>query len=51
VGAKSQKPLRLVDILKALPEAELNSLVSRLGIRIDSAKRLDPPQQIARALV
>lgn len=51
MGAKSQKPLRLVDILKALPEAELDSLVSRLGIRIDAAKRLDPPQQIARALV
>ncbi|MDB4934638.1 MAG: hypothetical protein JWP87_1610, partial [Labilithrix sp.] len=51
MGVKSQKPLRLVDILKALPEAELNSLVSRLGVRIDAAKRLDPPQQIARALV
>ena len=51
MGAKSQKPLRLVDILKALPEAELASLISRLGVRIDAAKRLDPPQQIARALV
>jgi hypothetical protein len=51
VGAKSQKPLRLVEILKALPEAELGSLVARLGVRIDAAKRLDPPQQIARALV
>ncbi len=51
MGAKSQKPLRLVDILKALPEAELASLVARLGVRIDAAKRLDPPQQIARALV
>ena len=51
VGAKSLKPLRLVDILKALPEAELASLTSRLGVRIDAAKRLDPPQQIARALV
>jgi hypothetical protein len=51
LGAKAQKPLRLVDILKALPEAELDSLVSRLGVRIDAAKRLDPPQQIARALV
>ena len=51
MGGKSQKPLRLVDILKALPEAELASLVSRLGVRIDAAKRLDPPQQIARALV
>ncbi len=51
MGAKSLKPLRLVDILKALPEAELASLTSRLGVRIDAAKRLDPPQQIARALV
>jgi hypothetical protein len=44
-------PLRLVEILKALPSAELESLVSRLGVRIDPAKRLDPPAQIARALV
>ncbi|MBX3209525.1 MAG: hypothetical protein KF764_31110 [Labilithrix sp.] len=44
-------PLRLVDILKALPKTELESLVSRLGVRIDPAKRLDPPAQIARALV
>jgi hypothetical protein len=44
-------PPRLVDILKALPSAELNSLVARLGVRIDPAKRLDPPAQIARALV
>lgn len=51
VGVKSQLPLRLVDILKALPSAELNSLVARLGMRIDPAKRLDPPQQVARALV
>ncbi len=51
VGGRALKPLRLVDILKALPDAELSSLVSRLGVRIDPAKRLDPPQQIARALV
>ncbi|HVJ91261.1 MAG TPA: hypothetical protein VM580_15765, partial [Labilithrix sp.] len=44
-------PLRLVDILKSLPGSELDSLVSRLGVRIDPAKRLDPPAQIARALV
>src|SRR4029079_7747059 len=44
-------PLRLVDILKALPNTELASLVARLGVRIDPAKRLDPPAQIARALV
>lgn len=51
MGAKSQKELLLVEILKALPEGELSSLVARLGIRIDPAKRLDPPAQIARALV
>lgn len=51
MGAKLQSPLRLVDILKALPESEVNSLVSRLGVRIDPAKRLDPQQQVARALV
>ena len=44
-------PLRLVAILKALPKTELESLVARLGVRIDPAKRLDPPAQIARALV
>lgn len=51
MGAKSRSPLRLVDILKALPESEVDNLVSRLGVRIDPAKRLDPPQQLARALV
>lgn len=44
-------PLRLVDILQALPDTELTSLVSRLGVRIDPGKRLDPAAQIARALV
>lgn len=51
MGVKSRLPIRLVDILKALPEGELTSLVNRLGVRIDPAKRLDPPQQVARALV
>jgi hypothetical protein len=51
VGAKPRMTLRLVEILKALPNTELDSLVSRLGVRIDPAKRLDPPAQIARALV
>jgi hypothetical protein len=40
-----------VDILKALPQSELDALIGRLGIRIDPAKRLDPPQQVARVLV
>lgn len=44
-------PCRLVEILRALPSGELASLVARLGIRIDPAKRLDAPSQVARALV
>jgi hypothetical protein len=40
-----------VDILRALPSGELDAIVARLGIRIDPAKRLDPPSQVARALV
>ncbi|MBX3232695.1 MAG: hypothetical protein KIT84_44035 [Labilithrix sp.] len=51
MASKTPTPLRLVEILKALPPTELESLVSRLGVRIDPAKRLDPPAQVARALV
>ena len=51
MGAKSRSTIRLVEILKALPDSEVDSLVARLGVRIDPAKRLDPPQQVARALV
>lgn len=42
---------RLVDILRALPDSELRSLITRMGIRIDNAKRIDPPSQVARVLV
>jgi len=42
---------RLTDILQALPPSELESLISRMGIRIDASKRIDPPAQVARALV
>ncbi len=41
----------LTDVLHALPERELELLVTRLGIHIDPAKRIDIPSQIARALV
>jgi hypothetical protein len=51
VPAKSTSPGRLVDVLRALPPGELDALVARLGVRIDPAKRLDGPAQIARALV
>lgn len=47
----ASNPNRLIDILRALPEGELDALVVRLGIRIDPAKRLDGPSQVARALV
>jgi hypothetical protein len=42
---------RLTDILRVLPDGELDAIIARLGIRIDPAKRLDRPAQIARALV
>jgi hypothetical protein len=52
VPQRSPRPVyRLVDVLRALPAAELDALISRLGIRIDPAKRLDPPSQVARLLV
>jgi hypothetical protein len=47
----SRSGIRLVEILRALPEGELNALVTRLGVRIDPTKRIDAPSQIARALV
>lgn len=47
----SASPRRLVDILRALPKRELDSLIARLGIPIVAAKRLDEPAQVARALV
>ncbi len=42
---------RLADILRALPQGELDGLIERLAIRIDPAKRIDVPSQVARALV
>jgi hypothetical protein len=42
---------KLPDILRALPQGELDGLIARLGIRIDPAKRIDTPSQVARALV
>ncbi len=42
---------RLADILRALPQGELEGLIGRLGVRIDPAKRIDVPSQVARALV
>src|SRR5688572_10551044 len=50
--AITEPPLRkLTDILRALPDSELRALISRMGIRIDAAKRIDPPSQVARVLV
>lgn len=44
-------PRRLTDILRALGETELSRLIQRLKIKIDSAKRIDVPSQVARALI
>ncbi len=43
-------PPKIADVLEALPAKELKALTERLGLRIDAAKRLDPPAQVARAL-
>ncbi|HWL85699.1 MAG TPA: hypothetical protein VNO21_07850 [Polyangiaceae bacterium] len=40
-----------MDILRAFPPSELEALIARLAIRIDPAKRLDVPSQVARVLV
>jgi hypothetical protein len=43
--------MRLEDVLRQLPERELASLIQRSNIRIDEAKRIDVPSQVARALL
>jgi len=45
------RPLRLVELLRQLPETELESLIGRLKIRVDGAKRIDTPSQVARILL
>lgn len=47
----SEATQHLAEILRALPPGELDGLISRLAIRIDPAKRIDAPSQVARALV
>ncbi len=42
---------RLADVLRALPQRELSALVARLAIPVDDSKRIDVPEQVARALV
>ena len=45
------RPLRLVELLRQLPETELESLIGRLKIKVDGAKRIDTPSQVARILL
>ena len=45
------RPHGLEEVLRALPDREIASLVGRLGIGIDPAKRIDVASQVARALV
>jgi hypothetical protein len=49
--SSSMGAIRLVDVLRQLPERELGSLIARLKIRIDEAKRIDVPSQVARMLL
>src|SRR6266436_976885 len=51
MSGEPRSPRKLVDILRALPSGELDSLIARLGISIVAAKRIDTPSQVARALV
>ena len=45
------RALRLEEVLRQLPEKELESLISRLNIRVDEGKRIDVPSQVARSLL
>ncbi len=51
LDSQSMGAIRLVDVLRQLPDRELGSLVARLKIRIDEAKRIDVPSQVARMLL
>ena len=50
-GQKPEGLRRLDSILRSLPETELSSLVTRVGIKVDDQKRIDVASQVARALV
>ena len=50
-SARSHHALRLADVLRQLPDRELSSLIDRLEISVDQAKRIDVASQVARALV
>jgi hypothetical protein len=55
MSSKDRNPapsaIRLVDVLRQLPDRELESLIERLKIRVDEAKRIDVPSQVARSLI
>ncbi len=48
---RSSRALRLEEVLRLLPPAELESLISRMRIRIDESKRIDLASQVARSLL
>ncbi|MBK7581558.1 MAG: hypothetical protein IPI67_15275 [Myxococcales bacterium] len=50
-GSRAQFALRVADVLRQLPDREIESLIERLEIGVDPAKRIDVPSQVARALV
>ncbi len=50
-SALAHYALRLADLLRQLPERELSSLIDRMEIAVDQAKRIDVASQVARALV
>jgi hypothetical protein len=45
------RALRLEEVLRLLPQRELDAIIDGLKIRVDGGKRIDIPAQVGRALV
>lgn len=51
VDVPGRRALRLEEILRLLPQRELDAIIDGLKIRVDGGKRIDIPAQVGRALV
>ena len=49
--ASPRRRITLLELLRLLPESELLSVAKRLKIKLDPRKRIDPPTQLAKALI
>lgn len=50
-GTTGTEAMGLVQVLRALPKKEFQSLISRIDAAVDPAKRIDVPSQVARVLL